>query len=154
MFQRLASALLFALVAVPASAQNLIDASDERLLAQFLQDQGFRAKLEVLDDGDPVIRSNSSGTNFSIYFYGCERGTDCQSIQFFVAYDLDDGLALERVNAINSQNRFTKVYLDEDNDPFMELDVNMAFGVTHENLADTLEWWLVSMGELERELDW
>lgn len=154
MIRRTAVALLIIFAALPAAAQNLIDASDEALLAKFLQDQGFRAKLEVLDDGDPVIRSNSSGTNFSIYFYNCERGTNCQSIQFFVAYDLEDGTSLERINQINTRNRFTKIYLDDENDPYMELDVNLAFGVTHENLADTLEWWLLSMGELERELDW
>lgn len=154
MLKSLLAAALLALSTLPAAAQNLIDANNERAVATFIQDQGYRAKLEYLDDGDPVIRSNSSGTNFSIYFFDCDRGTNCKTIQFFVSYDLNDGMTYEKVNEWNRGWRFGKVYLDDENDPFMELDVNIEYGVTHENLADTIDWWLVAMGNFEEFIDW
>jgi len=147
--------LIFVMIAgvIPAHAQNLIDATDENLIVKFMQDEGFRAKLEVLDDGDPVIRSNNSGTRFSIYFYGCTRGTACTDITFFVAYDLPDGLTFEQANAFNADMRFGRMYLDDEMDPLLEFDVNLDNGTTNENLADSLEIWLDSMGALEEFMD-
>ncbi len=153
MFRCTAFGVFLALIATPMAAQNLIDATDERLIASFLQDEGFRAKIEIEDDGDPTIKSTSSGTNFYIYFHECTKGTDCQSIRFFVAFDLPNGLPLAQADEFNAEIRYGKVYLDKERDPIVEMDVNLRHGLTRENLSDTLEIWLQVMGDFEKFLD-
>lgn len=147
-----ASVALIAATTLPAVAD--IDASSEQLIADFLQKEGYQAKLEVLDDGEPVIRSSEAGSDFSIYFYDCTNGTNCKTIQFFTAYDLDNGMTMDQVNTWNREFRFGKVYLDDENDPFLEMDVNLDYGVSEGNFLDTLDWWTVVLGRFEEYIDW
>lgn len=148
------TALGVAAFSLPATAQDIVDSLNERAFVNVLQDFGYKAELEYLDDGEPVIRSATSGTDFSVYFYDCDRGTNCKSIQFFVAYDMPSGMTTEQVNNWNKNWRFGKVYLDEENDPFMEMDVNLAFGVTSKNLEDTVDWWEVVVKDFEEYIEW
>ena len=99
------------LVASQTSALANVDASSEQAIVALMVAEGYQAKLEYLDDGEPVIRSSESGSDFSIYFHDCTNGTACKSIQYFTAYDMDAGMTMERANNWNRQFRFGKVYL-------------------------------------------
>lgn len=146
--------LLAAVLAPGAPAAQNIDARTEQVIAALLQNNGYRAELDYLSDGEPVIRSADGGSSFSIYFYDCDGGTRCRTIQFFSAYDLPQGMSLDRVNEWNRDYRFGKAYLDEEMDPFIEMDVNLDFGVSPENLLDTLDWWTVVMHGFEDFIGW
>jgi Putative bacterial sensory transduction regulator len=133
-----------------------ITASKPRLIARTMSDEGYKAKLETLEsDNSPVIRSKSSGTNWSLYFYGCDKdGEGCTTIQFHVSYNMTDGMSAESVNSWNRNKRFGKVYLDDEQDPAMEWDVNLDFGVTPKNLLDSVDWWVLTMGNFEEYIEW
>lgn len=140
----------------PALAQGgNVDASDAAVLAGVLQDLGYRAMLSTDSSGDPLIRSSADGSEFSIFFYGCSSGQACKAIQFSKGYDMATGMSLEQVNEWNREYRFGKVYLDDEADPFIEMDVNLDFGgVARENFADTFDWWLVTTREFEAFIGW
>ena len=138
----------------PAPAQ-IIDATSEEAFVEFLQDNGYRAKLDYLENGRPVIDSADSGSNFSIYFLGCSgEKQECRTIQFHTGYDLPNGMSMERVNDWNRTARFAKVYIDDQGDPDLEWDVNLEFGVTTENLFYTLVAWTDVMQQFEDFIGW
>ena len=139
---------------VAALAANL-DAGNATELVDLLQDLGYRAMLTTDSSGDPLILSSADGSDFSIFFYGCTNGQSCKAIQFSKGYDMDQGMSLEQVNTWNRDYRFGKVYLDDEADPFIEMDVNLDFGgVARENFADTFDWWLVTTREFEAFINW
>lgn len=108
-----------------------------------LQDKGYRAELTTDSTGDPMIQSAAEGVNFRVYFYGC--GGDparCGAIQLVAAFDLEEGLALDRINLWNREHRFGRGYLDDDKDPWVEMDVDVELGFTTEALANNLDTWM------------
>ncbi len=38
--------------------------------------------------------------------------------------------------------RFGKIHLDSENDPYIQMDVNLDHGVSDENFVDTFSYWL------------
>ena len=48
--------------------------------------------------------------------------------------------------------RFAKAYLDDQNDPVIEMDVNLQGGVSRKNLEETFDLWIYSMGKFEASL--
>jgi hypothetical protein len=136
-----------------AALFKTVDATDPARLAEILRDEGYRAKVERDDVGDPKISSSSQGVDWTIFFYDCD-GDRCKSIQFAIAFDTEDGVPLELVNRWNRDNRFAKAYLDDENDPFLEYDVNLVGGVTRNNFADTLGLWEGLLGNFMRHIDW
>ena len=63
-------------------------------------------------------------------------------------------MTMDQVNTWNREFRFGKVYLDDENDPFLEMDVNLDYGVSEGNFLDTLDWWTVVLGRFEEYIDW
>jgi len=116
-----------------AEAQTLVSAEDPAQLVSIIRELGFQAKLEKDNVGDPVIRSSSDGVEFGIYFYDCKGNKRCKSLHFSVGYDLADGASLETVQQWNADKRFTSAYLDDESDPFLQMDINTDGGITQQN---------------------
>ena len=93
-------------------------------VARVMQNRGFRAEITTTEDGRPLIKSTSGGYRFGVYFYGCKQDR-CPTIQFASAFDMADGLSLKRINAWNRSSRFGRAYLDDESDPFVEMDVDV-----------------------------
>jgi hypothetical protein len=108
-----------------------------------LQDKGYRAELTTDSTGDPMIQSAAEGVNFRVFFYECEGDpARCSAIQLVAAFDLEEGLALDRINLWNREHRFGRGYLDDENDPFVEMDLDVEYGFTTEALANNLDTWV------------
>ena len=112
-----------------------------------LQDMGYKADLGTDSVGDPLLTSAADGAEFQIFFFECDTSVpkECGSLMFRAGYDLPNGIALETVNAWNVESRLGRAWVDEDGDPFLEMNVNVMHGVTPENLRDTIDWWIVSL---------
>ncbi|MRX49681.1 YbjN domain-containing protein [Paracoccus sp. S-4012] len=136
------SALALALMVVPAFSQDLVDGSDPEAILAIAKGYGS-ADLQTDDAGDPQIIGRMDGQQYAVSFYGCEGGKDCTNLQFAAVWVVDGAVTAEAVDAWNEAKRFGKAYLDEDGDPWLEMDVNLAFGVTRQNLDDTFDWWKV-----------
>ena len=146
-------AAFLALAPFTASAQALVDASDVDVIASLIQDEGYRAVVGTDGVGDPMITSSANGYEFDVYFYGCTDGENCRDIQFSINLDVEDGMSLTSVQDFNLEKRWAKVYLDEESDPFLEMDYNMYGGVSVTNFNDTLDWWVIIMSEFLEYVD-
>lgn len=114
-------------------------------VARVMQHRGFRAEITTADDGRPLIKSSSSGYRFGVYFYGCKQDR-CPSIQFASAFDMADGMSLKSINEWNRTSRFGRAYLDDESDPFIEMDVDVERGFTTEALSNNLSTWEAVLG--------
>jgi len=139
-----------------ADAQ-MITATEPQNIAAVLQSEGYAAKIEKTSDGDPVIRSKSSGSNFSVYFYNCEKGKNCATVQFNAGYNTDEDKqpTLEKINDWNKGRRFGRAYLDNENDPIVEMDVDLDDGgLSRDLFVDNFEIWTSIMSEFEKHIGW
>jgi hypothetical protein len=100
-------------------------------VADILQNEGYKAKLETDSVGDPIIRTSMSGVNVNILFYDCKNDR-CDSLQFVTGFDLEDGTTNAVINKFNSDYRYAAAYLDDENDPFLRYD----FTVDHSDHAE------------------
>lgn len=151
-FWKIAAAASTILAVVPASSETL-DASDPERLARVIQELGYRARLDVDGVGDPLILSSAAGIDFAIYFFGCTDGEACSTLLFKAGFDLANGMTLEAVEAWNEEVLYGRVYLDDENDPWIELAVNLFGGVTRENFEDTFDWWETVLFQFQDSVD-
>ncbi len=152
---KLAALAVAAVLVAGSGAAETLNATNPWAVMINMQGFGLVATLESDSSGDPKIASRVSDTKFSVYFYGCEDKEDCTSIQFSAGYDLNEGITAERVNEWNLTKRFAKAYVDEEGDPFLEMDLNMDYeGVSLENFEDSLDVWRLLIEDFEDFIDW
>jgi hypothetical protein len=145
-----AAATLFALLLTGAAhSQTILTAENPDALVSIIQALGFQARLDKDTVGDPLIHSSSGGVDFSIYFYGCTKNKRCQSLQFLAGYDLGEGTTHEVIDRWNEDKRFASAYLDHEDDPFLQMDLNTTGGVTQKNFEETFDLWQSLKGEFE-----
>lgn len=137
-----------------APAGPMIDARNAQAILAVLQGLGYRALLNADSDGDPRIDSASQGVNWSMYFYGCTNGVDCQSVQYSAGFNLRNGIAMQTINTWNRTKRYGKSWIDDENDPYLEMDINLDGGVTEANFRDSLDIWNEILADYLVHIDW
>lgn len=143
-------------IAVPANAQT-VTASNPDTIVRALQAEGYQAKLGKDPGGDPKITSGASGSPFEIFFYGCEQNKNCQSLQFSSGYNTDDGNgpSLARLNEWNIKKRFAAASLDDENYPWLRMDVFAGpSGISVQVFKNNVDMWVNQMGEFEKHIGW
>lgn len=100
------------------------------------------ATLETDDTGDPMISGRISGYKYVMYFYGCEGSDTCKDIQLMASWT-DTHANAGHMHQWNFENRFGTAFIDSDGDPTIQMSINLAYGVTRENLDDSMDWWRV-----------
>jgi hypothetical protein len=135
------------LAASGAAARNLPDGGvTAQEVADALQAKGYQAQIGEDKGGDPKIVSGLEGTRFTIWFYNCKNGR-CASVQFEQGFDLKDGLSLAKVNGWNRGKRFGCAYLDGENDPYVQYDVDFEVGATTEAIGNAIAVWAAVLPE-------
>jgi Putative bacterial sensory transduction regulator len=148
----LAIAAAAAAWACPAGAQ-MVRGQDPGSLVRSLQQAGYAAKLGTDKVGDPMITSGVSGTTFQIFFYNCTDHRQCATVTFHSGYDLATAPSLERMNEWNRGKRFGRAYLDKENDPILEMDVDLDDGGMSTALfIDNIEFWQSVLGDFEKHI--
>jgi len=138
--------------ALPAQAQ-MVTAQDPGTVVQALQKAGYAAKLGTDKVGDPMITSGVSGTTFQIFFYNCRDHKQCATVQFHSGYDLKESIGLERINEWNRSQRFGRAYLDKENDPILEMDVDLDDGgISQPLFIDNMEFWASVLAKFEQHI--
>ena len=147
-----AAALLATGGAAAANAQ-MVRAQDPQSLVKVLQEAGFQAQLDTDPTGDPRITSGVSGSRFYILFYNCTANRNCATVQFRAGYKLDKPLGLDRINAWNSSQRFAKAFIDAENDPVLDMDLDLDDGgVSKALFIDNLEFWSTALSAFEKHI--
>ena len=116
---------------------------------------GYKAEVLTRKDSDKpkYIGSASGGVNFYIDLYDC-KADRCASLQFFSAFDKDQPMTAEKINGWNLENRYSRAYIDDEGDPYLEYDANLSPGGTYEALDDDLQVWTNSLGKFTTFIDW
>jgi hypothetical protein len=129
-----------------AEDATLIDATDVDGIVNLAKGYGAATKGKT-SDGDPKITGKINGVGYVIFFLGCnDSHAACKSIQFYAGWDTTD-VPMDAINEWNSGNRFGRAYLDSQKNPAIEMDVNLDYGVTSENLDDTMDYWRLVLDE-------
>ncbi|PTD95170.1 YbjN domain-containing protein [Pseudothauera lacus] len=144
-----AAAALFA--TAPVMANDLIDATDPARILNIARGFGS-ADLEKDSQGDPKITGRIEGTRYTIFFYGCTNNTDCDDIQFYAAWNGNNKFTQAQMNEWNRTKRYGKAYLDRDNDPVLEMVVNIDYGVSRRNIEDSFNWWKVALRGFKKDV--
>lgn len=142
-------ALLFAGVASASALPEGGATVDE--VAAVLRSMKLNAEIGTDASGDPKIRSNTDDVEFYVYFYSCKNGR-CAAIQFSEGFDLDQGISCEQLDRWNRQWRYGRAFRDEENDPYVQMDVDLQYGSTTESIKNNLEVWLTVLNEFTRHI--
>lgn len=155
---RLAIAAAIGALALASTAQaashTMISSNDPQGIVDAMRAAGYSATLTTDKSGDPKIKGKLSKSEYSIVFYSCQKAKDCLSIQFSAGYDLNKGLTDSKANEWNYGKRWAKMSLDDEGDPYLQMDVNLRYGVTEETFADTLDVWRMMLEDFEPFIGW
>jgi hypothetical protein len=140
-----------ALAADPDSCgAAMVCASDPATVLAALQKAGLKAQLvKDQQSGNPRIESDA-GYKFKIYFYGCENGGKCSSLQFQTAFADDGTNTPELANKWNSTKRFLQMSVGEDKTLAVSMDVSTVGGLNQKNFADVIDWWGAMLSEVNK----
>ena len=148
-----ATAFALLLMSLPAHAQT-VSASDPEGMVSALQDLGYKATLDSAEDGDPLIRSMADGTNFRIWFYGCDdANSNCTGLNFSAGFDLEKGTTLAKMNDWNNQQLLGYATLDDENDPFLNHFVVTNGGIPVETFQSIIDRWDRAIADFKAEIN-
>lgn len=141
----LAAAAVAMTMAGAAHAQTLLDGNSLDDLLNIARGYGA-ADYEKQNNGDPMIRGKLDGLPYLILFHNCKDNKNCEDLNFYAGFTgLDPNPTLEKLNEWNRDNYYIKAYIDKENDPVMEMDVNLASGIIKGNLESYFEVWKYMM---------
>ncbi|TCM21963.1 putative sensory transduction regulator [Novosphingobium sp. PhB165] len=141
-----ALAIVMGLMVAGSAQAQMVTAKSPATIVSALQDAGYRAELSKDSVGDPLIRSASSGSRFTITFYGCTDGADCSSVQFYAGWTEATHCSLEAMNTFAQKYRFVTPQVDDDKDCVIQYDLDLdKGGMSKELFLDTLEFWTDTM---------
>jgi hypothetical protein len=126
---------------------GLVCASNPATVMQAMEKAGFEPKMTKDDSGDPMIESDEAAYHFDVYFYGCEKGKNCDSLRFEVLFKEEDDNTLELANGWNKKKRFLQASI-KDGRFVAAYDLATIGGVNQRNFADVLDWWKSMLGDL------
>jgi hypothetical protein len=133
-----------------ACPTGLICASKPETVAAAMQKAGYQAKLDKDKTGDPMISSAASGYNYDIWFYGCDKNTDCDSLQFQISFLKDDTNTVDLANVWNKAKRFGQANIDDKGRFVVSFDVTTIGGLTPKNFEDVVAWWSGTLANLDK----
>ena len=137
-------AAIFALT-LSAQAQTLITGNDTAEILNAARGYGS-ATLTTQSNGDPQITGKINGISYQVYFRNCTNGENCEDLNFYLGF-LDIKPGLEVINDWNYNRRFSRAYLDQDQDACVEMDLDLVKGVTAEYLDSQFGLWAMVVGQ-------
>ncbi|WP_265529975.1 YbjN domain-containing protein [Sphingomicrobium marinum] len=145
---------LAAALALQAGAS--VDPADPATVIAALQERGYRAEMSQDGAGDPMVLSSDSGINFAVIFYGCEENANCKTLQLAATYGFDGGKrpGADVLHEFDRAHRYTRTYLDEEGDPWIEMDVQVKDGpIEREEFDEALDIFLSNNGRFLELID-
>ena len=129
---------------ISAQAQSLTAANTDEILNAA---RGYgSATLTAQSNGDPQITGKVDGITYQIYFRNCTDNKKCEDLNFYLGF-LDLKPTLQVINDWNMNKRFSRAYLDQDQDAVVEMDLDMVKGVSAEYLDSQIGLWTLVVGQ-------
>lgn len=109
-------------------------------LYDIMVEHGCDVKFDEDDvDDDTTLAWRIDGKRVIILFYD-----DCEALQLYCVY-VDTNVTVDDANDWNMTHRFSRAYLDDDDDPVLEIDLDLAGGVTKARIKDYLDTCVVAV---------
>ena len=129
------------------------DSSDLERMVRLLQDVGYRATPDT-SAATPTVSSKFNGVNSRIQLANCgQDGRGCTIVLFHAGFDTNDGVDMKVINDWNADKYFGRAYLDDENDPHIDLASSLV-GASDENIKDIIERWDAAIAEFTKAIDW
>lgn len=109
------------------------------------------ATLGEQSNGDPQITGKIAGVTYQVYFRNCTNGADCEDLNFYLGF-LDIKPTLESINDWNLNKRFSRAYLDKDQDACVEMDLDLVKGVSAAYLDAQFGLWNMVVGQFSEHV--
>ncbi|MCW8919154.1 MAG: YbjN domain-containing protein [Gammaproteobacteria bacterium] len=138
------------LLAPVTHANDIISAENPDAILDIAKGFGS-AILKKDSSGDPFITGRIDGTQYGIIFSGCSDGKECDDILFASAWG-GVKVSMNDINAWNRTKKFGRAILDKDEDPRLEMAVNLDYGVTRRNFEDTFNWWTKALSGFKKDV--
>lgn len=135
----LTTAALALALTTTAQAQTAITGNDTAEVLNAARGYGA-ATLTTQANGDPQIEGKINGITYQIYFRNCTEGANCEDLNFYLGFS-DIKPTLEKINEWNFSKRFSRAYLDQVQDACVEMDLDLAKGVSAEYLDSQFSLW-------------
>ena len=118
-------------------------------IAADLKAMGHKATVTKDSTGDPKVDASfaigeegkKTDINYQIYFFGCNKGPRCTSIQYHVAFDGD----IKKVPEWNKGYRFARAYSTDATTIHLEYDVDVEKGANTAAIQNSAERWKAIM---------
>ena len=123
----MARLFLLALILVPALAQGVRTGITPGEMEALLKAGSYRYE-RVEEGGRVYFHLRLAGLRAVLFLQDCREGS-CESLLLYAGCSTDNPPSLERVNEWNREKRFSRAYLDEEGDPVLEADLDLAGGV-------------------------
>lgn len=148
--------LTLAACIMPAFVQaQMVEAGYPRSVVDAIQDMGYPATLETDSSGDPKVVSKIDGTNYSIWFYGCdEYGRGCDTMNFSAGFDLKNGVDISVINNWNRKKLLGRAYVDDEYDPFLDHVVKADGGIPVPTFRGIVNHWELAIREYKEAIGW
>jgi hypothetical protein len=140
----------------PAEAQrcNIVWTLTDGNLIALMNSMGFQTETLPPDSfGDPRVRWIHDDTDSVIFFFSGGRAIQSggKAIQFYHVWT-NQNVTVDDINRWNRDFRFSRAYLDDDGDPVLELDLNMAGGICEDRIKDFLKTCTMSFSRFKSEI--
>lgn len=120
-------------MAIPAANaaqdQAVISSITVAQLKSILKEEGYAVSID--EDGDILWKIEG----YRNYLVISDEG---QYVQFQSSFE-DSDATMETVNEWNKTKRYSRSYLDDDNDPILELDLDLEGGITRGRINSFLK---------------
>jgi hypothetical protein len=150
-----------ALTAISFGALAQSKGAADSITAQFvmgeLQKEGFIAKLDKDDNGEPRLTFKVDGYEWSIYFYACAPGANetraCMSYQFYSGYTPDKTVPLAVINQWNTDKRYARAYnyIQKDGKTSSRVEIDVLAEGTQADRSQTFQAFFQKMKEATQE---
>jgi len=97
-----------------------------------------------LDDGDYSF--NMDGTKVVIF-----RKSSGKSLQLYAGFNTDS--SIKDMNTWNKDKRFSRAYIDDENDPVLESDLDLEGGVTLGAVNEFIDTFKLSVKAFRKHID-
>ena len=149
-FTHLTIAAAIALLATPTLAVDTVSPTDPTTVLDALSQSGYPGKLDKLKSGRTSISVQISGLQTYVDFYDCEDDiAKCYTLLFTVSVDLKDGTTLALANEWNSKQITGRVWLDEENDPTLDLSLTAVDGIPVGVFEQNVKLWDRKIGDFK-----
>jgi uncharacterized protein YdgA (DUF945 family) len=123
----------------PGGSGSYLNRVNTAVMGDILDDEGFEYTVDTDGAGDPKIDVDPGDTgakSIEVEYYNCTgRSHNCEDFLMKAKFKPGKGATLKVINEFNRENRWVRVYLDDDNSPTVEMDVNADGGLGKKSLG-------------------